>query len=185
MDDAADLKLYELVSDDAFRNMDKILRDVQKRQLGNDPLGNVRSVVGKGLKDSLRSALDVGVLDTAARGWKTAPEFHEYSDPAKHRSGEIITTYLGAHSISSILHPVIELSVGGIATPVIRFDFDFEAAIDVAELTIRNGAILSVDRFECSLKTQLEYAGVPLEDPQKRKYQIHDVVRFNPPLQID
>ncbi|MBV8978662.1 MAG: hypothetical protein JO261_08535 [Alphaproteobacteria bacterium] len=127
--------------------------------------------------NAVKSCLHVDLLALLAEGWRTAQEIHA----AKTAPG-VTVLKLANHQIKREIKPV--LKIDGIDKPL-------EASVVVAghfkgiELSIANGAIVSVGSGHCDITLEFDLAGEALQDPTTLKdWQLPGEHRFDPPLPI-
>ncbi|HWF75934.1 MAG TPA: hypothetical protein VN694_02040 [Caulobacteraceae bacterium] len=139
-------------------------------------------VVGERVDTAVRETLGCDVFQVLAQAWAKARELHEYADEARHPIGETSTMYLGEHALGVDLHPTVDVVVSGVATFELRFTLTLQAALRLAELTIRNRHIVELGKCDVALQAVLSYGGVPLHEPlQSRRVTLSGPMSFGTP----
>jgi hypothetical protein len=126
-------------------------------------------VLDREVGEAVRGALDCDVFGLLAQAWAKARELHEFADAAKHPPDEVSTMFLGEHSLSFDLHPVVDVVIGQLAKFTLRFTLELAADLRMAELTIRGGHVTEIGKCDCELSAVLTYDEVELHDPIKAK----------------
>jgi hypothetical protein len=126
-------------------------------------------LLGSEANDALRGALNIDVCELLARGWCAARELHKFTDCAKHPRGERSIVFLGEHSLTCKVHPVITISLGPTQFPPLRMTLELRANFRTAALTIQDGYITALSDGDCSVSTLLKYGEVKLHDELKSR----------------
>jgi hypothetical protein len=150
-------------------------------QLASLP-GIAMGVVGERVDAAVRETLGCDVFQVLAGAWAKARELHEYADETKHPAGETSTMYLGEHALGVDLHPTVDVVVSGLATFELRFTLTLQAALRLAELTIRSHHIVELGKCDAALQAVLSYGGIPLHTPlQSRRVTLSTPLAFAAP----
>ena len=127
--------------------------------------------------EAVKSCLHVDLLALLAEGWRTAQEIRA----AKTADG-VTVLKLGSHQIKREIKPV--LKINGMDKPL-------DASVVVAgefegvELSIADGAIVSVGSGHCDVTLEFDLGGEALQDPMTLKdWKLPGEHRFDPPLPI-
>jgi hypothetical protein len=139
-------------------------------------------LIGSGANDAVHDALDLDIFELLAQGWCIARELHEYTDPTRHPPAEKSTVFLGSHTLTTVLHPTIVVTVEGIKYPPLNLALALNADFRAAALSIQNGHITSLNSGDCAVSAQLKYADVNLHNPlQSRPVTLPGKLTFNTP----
>ena len=132
---------------------------------------NSSSVPGDPTRDSARQelakALDIDLIEFVARGWATVLRLREYADRERHPPDEVNVVNLGDHDIATESYPTIDVSIGTLALPVIRFTLKLSAHFESLVLTIRDGAIRKVESGNCKVSAELLLGEASLLPPMQ------------------
>lgn len=133
----------------------------------------------------IKDALNIDVLDMAAKAWAAARELHGYADASRHPAGEVEVTHLGKHSLTASVHPVLNIGFAGASFAPMRFTLVLTAEFLSAALSIQDGAIVAVAPGEASAAAVLKYGEVDLHKPlASRPLRLPGVKTFDPGLRI-
>ena len=135
----------------------------------NSAPGFVAGMVADKAGQAARGLLSMDPVELMAQAWAKARELHAYRDETKHPPGETSTVFLGEHSLTCDLHPVIDVTLAALGKLTLEFTLEFAADIRAAELTIRDKAIVAVGRTDASVSAVLKYKDTPLHDPLESK----------------
>jgi hypothetical protein len=132
----------------------------------------------------LKEALDVDVLELIGQAWSKARELREYADPVKHPPEETSIVHLGDHAVTCEVHPVLEVRLGDVALPELRFTVNVVAKFKSVALTIRGGAIRAVAPGVCSALAELKYRSVTLKREETPELRLPGRFDFRSGLRI-
>ena len=118
-------------------------------------------------QQELAKALDVDLIEFVARGWATVQRLKEYADRGRHPPDEVNVVNLGDHDIATESYPTIDVTIGTLALPVIRFTLKLSAHFESLILTIRDGAIRKVQSGNCKVSVELLLGGASLLPPMQ------------------
>jgi hypothetical protein len=160
--------------------------DTVKQEACKDPdAGTARlawSFIGFEATKAMRSALDCDVFELLAQAWCTARELHEFSDRSKHPPEEISVLHLGDHKLKTNVEVVLDIAVGVISLPRLRFTVELAAHFRSAALSIRDGHITALASGDCSVSAQLKYRDTELHKPmESRKVTLPGRLPFRAP----
>ncbi len=125
--------------------------------------------IGSESTQAIRSVLDVDVFTLVARGWCMAKELHEYADEARHPQGERSIVYLGKHAFVTVIHPVLDITIGSCPCVSLRFALELAANFRAVALSIADGHITGVGAGDGSVSARLKYGDVLLHSKETRK----------------
>ena len=139
-------------------------------------------VVGERIDAAVRESLGCDVFQVLAQAWAKARELHDYADETKHPAGEISTMFLGEHALGTDLHPTVDVILTGLTTFELVFTLQLQAALRLAELTIRGGHIVELGKCDAELRAVLMYADIALHEPLKsRRVTLSNPMTFAAP----
>ena len=166
--------------------LDHLDAAIQKEKAANAQVASLPAlamgVVGERVDSAVREALGCDVFQVLAQAWAKARELHEYADETKQPADETSSVYLGEHALGVDLHPTVDVVVSGLATFELRFTLTLQAALRLAELTIRNRHIVELGKCDVALQAVLSYDGVPLHGPvQSRRVTLSGPMSFGSP----
>ncbi len=149
--------------------------------LGRIALGAIQSRAA----EQLRGVLAIDAFELIAKAWAAAREMHGYADSASHPKGRTETCYLGQHSLSAGVHPVLQITVAGMKLSPMRFTLLLSAQLRSAELSILDGAIVAAAPGDGSGTAVLKYRDIALHDPLPSRHIRLPMRRtFEPGLRI-
>jgi hypothetical protein len=165
------VKLSDLLPANLDRIDDALTRErAQNTELAAANLPKLAAgVLDEKIGEAVRGALDCDVFGLLAQAWAKARELHEFTDPAKHPRDEVSTVFLGEHSLTYDVHPVVDVVIGQLAKFTLRFTLELAADLRMAELTIRDAHITQIGKCDCELSAVLTYDSVELHEPVKAK----------------
>jgi len=165
------------------------MEETMRREFDKDP--NVRTagfpnfawrVCGTEATNALHDALNCDVFELVARGWCFARELMTYADDSEREPNKRTIVYLGEHSVTTSVHPVLIVTIGTIKCPPLRFTLDISAEFKSGALTIQNGYIKSAGCGACLVSAQLKYGEVKLHDKRKsRSVPVPGTINFAAP----
>ena len=121
---------------------------------------------------AIHGALDRDTFELLAEGWRSARELREQAANSRSAPDTHIEWTLGTHTLTTRVHPVLQISVPGVRFPALRFTLELSAEIVVAQLSIVAGRITAASAVECTLVVQLKYGEVKPHEPKRsRKFQ--------------
>jgi hypothetical protein len=139
-------------------------------------------IVGERVDAAVRDALGCDVFQVLAGAWAKARELHDYADVTKHPADETATMFLGEHGLGVDLHPTVDVTITGLATFELRFTLTLQAALRMAELTIRHQHIVQLGRCDAALQSILKYGDIPLHEPlRSRRVTLSNPLTFAAP----
>ena len=139
-------------------------------------------VVGERIDAAVRESLSCDVFQVLAQAWAKARELRDYADETKHPAGEISTMFLGEHALGTDLHPTVDVILTGLTTFELVFTLELQAALRLAELTIRGGRIVELGKCDAELRAVLMYGAIPLHEPLKsRRVTLSNPMTFAAP----
>jgi hypothetical protein len=167
-------------------HLDHLDAALEREKAANAKLASLPAVamgvVGERVDAAVRETLSCDVFQVLAGAWAKARELHDYADETKHPAGETATMFLGEHALGVDLHPTVDVTIAGLATFELRFTLSLQAALRMAELTIRNHHIVQLGRCDAALQCVLSYGGVPLHEPlQSRRVTLSNPLAFAAP----
>ena len=131
---------------------------------------------------AIHGALDRNVLEMLAEGWCSARELREVAKATRRPAGTRAEWVLGKHTVTTSVHPVLQIAVPGGRYDALRFTLELSAEINAVQLSILGGHIVSATGIECTLVAQLKYGDAKLHTPQKsRKFKPLGEYAFNTP----
>lgn len=156
-------------------NLDRMTGALKQARVSNPDLAKANlpalaaGVLDQKVDEAVRGALDCDVFGLLAQAWAKARELHEFADAAKHPPDEVSTLFLGEHSLTYDVDPVVDVVIGQLAKFTLRFKLELAADLRAAELTIRGGHITEIGKCDCELSAVLSYDDVELHEPVKAK----------------
>ena len=121
---------------------------------------------------AIHDALDRNVLEMLAEGWSSARELREVAKATRRPPGARAEWVLGKHTVTTSVHPVLQIAVPGGRYDALRFTLELSAEINAVQLSIAGGHITAATGIECTLVAQLKYGDAKLHAPQKsRKFR--------------
>lgn len=171
MTEASGCRVRELLPDD-LEHMDEVIKDELVRESGGQAVslpGVALQVAGSKAAEAVYAVMDCDVFELLARAWCTARELHEYKDDVRHPRGQQSTLFLGQHSVTVLVHPILSVNIGPIRCAPLRFNLELAADFRSAELSILDGHIVAVAAGDCSVSAQLKYGSVALHDKVKSR----------------
>lgn len=133
----------------------------------------------------IRGALHIDAFDLLARAWSAAEMLHAYTDEKAHPRGQTEITYLAEHTLTATVHPVLQISVAGLALPPMRFALVLTALFQAAALSIRDGTLVAAAPGDASATAQLKYRDMALHDPiAPKRIHLPGLKTFDPGLRI-
>jgi hypothetical protein len=150
---------------------------------GNPSLpGFARQIAASEATAVIQKSLDCDVFSLLARGWGLARELKSYTDRSRYPPGTTSVVYLGEHSVTTEVHPVLTLVIGSIECRPLRFTVVLKGHFRSAALVIRDGCITGLDSGDCSVSAQLKYGEVPLhKEAESRHVILPGHLVFSPP----
>lgn len=136
----------------------------------------VRNFATESVRDALKSALNVPLVDVFAAALKTFQDLRKYCDQSKYPPGEISNYALARHVISSSHRPRFRVLFEGTPCgPEIDFDVELKLTIEAASLEILDAKIMKVatgsiqgsGSISCAGATLIERKTSPLAIPGK------------------
>jgi hypothetical protein len=145
-------------------------------------------VVGGKVTEALHDALDLNVFGLFARAWAKGAEIRRVAKDTLVKRDVPVVLCLGAHKARTTLHPDVDVTIAPLGTHRVPFELELTAAFESVELTLLNGAIVSIGAGTCSVETQLQCGGVDVP-PKKhspkvrlgRPYTLQPVVQVASP----
>jgi len=169
----------------SFSRLGQTLQEAASRENGPGERtlpGFAWRIAGSEASSALQTALDTDVFSLLARGWGVARELAKYADRSKYPAAVTTIVYLGKHSVTAEVHPVLIVSIDGIEWPPFRFTLALSANFETVALVIRDAHIIGLDSGDCSVSAQLRYGEVPLPgELQSRHVALPGCLRFKPP----
>jgi hypothetical protein len=132
----------------------------------------------------LEETLDLDVLELIGQAWSKARELREYADPRKHPPDETAVVQLGEHAVTCEVYPVLEVRLGDVALPELRFTLNLVARFKAVGLTIRGGAIRAVAPGACAAVAELKYRSVTLKREETPELHLPGQFKFRDGLRI-
>jgi hypothetical protein len=160
------VSVRELLPED-FDRLESIVQSEISKEQGKFMSDKVWHLAASKVADAIRDRLNFDVVDLLGRGWTVARELHEYKDPKKHPSNETSVLYLGEHKMKTECHPVVNLKIGSIQGPELRFTLEFVAKVKSGALAIKNAHITSFGSGLFDVAAQLKYQGIDLHKPKE------------------
>ena len=152
-----------------LNRMDQVIETELGKEHGAGFPGFVWKLIGSEANDALRATLSSDMFELLAKGWCVARELHKYSDRAKHPPGERSIVFLGEHTLTSSVYPVIIVTVGPTQYPPLRLTLELKATFRTAALTIQDGHIRALSAGDCAVSAQLKYGELKLHDELKSR----------------
>jgi hypothetical protein len=157
---------------DKFRRIDEAIdqgrKDDPEFQMVKVP-GVALSVAGEKASDAVTAALDFDVFELVAQAWAKARELEAHAKETLETPGKTATLFLGSHSLTCDIHPIVKLTFGALGTLPVRFTLALEAAFDMAEVTLLGGRIVKIGRSQGQGSAVLKYGGTELHDRLKTR----------------
>jgi hypothetical protein len=171
MSDNAALTVAQLLPDHFDRIGEIVDRefheDEKSKRLG------IPAFVWKGLdapvSAAIHGALERDVLELLAEGWRSAHELRQLAAKNKGEPDARVEWTLGTHSLTTRVHPLLQISVPGHRFPALRFTLELSAEIALAQLSIQGGRITAANALQRKLVAQLRYGEVKLHEPRKSR----------------
>jgi len=132
----------------------------------------------------LQEVLDLDVLEVIGQAWSKARELREYADPLKHPPEETSIVHLGEHAVTCEVYPVLEVRLGDVALPELRFTLNVIAKFKSVALTIRGGAIRAVAPGACAAVAELKYRSATLKREETPELRLPGRFNFRDGLRI-
>jgi len=167
MTEPSGIRLRDLLPPDV--EMKSVVKDELRKDADINQLSLAWRFVGSEATDAVRNVLDCDVFEIVARGWCVARELHEYTDSHKHPHDEKSVVHLGEHKFATNVHPVLNISVGAIHCPPLRFTLELAANFRSVALSICNGRITGVGAGDGYVSAQLKYGDVKLHKNKESK----------------
>jgi hypothetical protein len=142
------------------------------------------SSVQESVGDSLAEALHVSVLGTLANGWKHYTMFMEDVRRSRNSPEVEIVSAIADHSISSKLHPYVDVKLGGKTVHEIAFDVSLETKIRGLLLGLKKGEIVSVELGECEWTGKIAVAEVDVLERKLKKLTLPGHLRLKTGIAI-
>jgi hypothetical protein len=124
--------------------------------------------LGEQLVGNLASALRTPVASVLEEVWKQRRELRDATrrgDTERDVSGEV---GLVQHSISTTIHPAVEIQWNGQTLATIAVDVKAALELDAVQVVIHNASIVGVTAGTLESTISYEYDGIPLLPPYKR-----------------
>ena len=135
--------------------------------------GVALSVAGEKVTDAVQNALDFDIFELVAQAWAKARELESHAKETLETPGKTATLFLGEHLLSCDIHPIVRLTFGALGTLPLRFTLSFEAAFEMAEVTLLEGRIVKIGRSQGQGSAVLKYGTTSLHEPLKtRKFPL-------------
>lgn len=126
-------------------------------------------VCGSEAANALHQVLNCDVFELVARGWCFARELVKYAEESEREPAKRTIVYLGEHTVTTSVHPILIVTIGPIKCPPLRFTLDISAEFKSGALTIQDGHIKSAGCGSCLVSAQLKYGDVKLHDKVKSR----------------
>lgn len=167
-------------------HLDHLDAALEREKAANAQLASLPAIasgiVGERVDAAVREALSCDVFQVLAGAWAKARELHDYADVTKHPTDETSTMFLGEHGLGVDLHPTVDVTITGLGTFELRFTLTLQAALRMAELTIRNQHIVQLGKCDAALQSVLKYGDIPLHEPlQSRRVTLSTPLAFAAP----
>lgn len=141
--------------------------------------------IGTKVTDAVSGALDLNVFGVFARAWCKGAEIRRYAKESKDKPGAPITLCLGEHKAAATLQPTVNITILPFGTHQVPFELALVAEFDSAELTLLDGAIVSIGAGVCRVTAQMKLGGQPLHDAKKSpKLRLGHSYELKPKLQV-
>lgn len=164
MPDPSGVEVCELLPD-RFEHFDETLRKEATREDGSASPGVpdfVMNLAASEAQRDIHDALHADVFSLLARGWCLAKELHAYTNTMQYPPEQTSIVFLGEHSVSTDLHPVVTLCIGAMRLHPLRFTLTLAANFRSAGLLIRGGYIIGLAAGDCDVSAQLRYGSIDL-----------------------
>jgi hypothetical protein len=125
--------------------------------------------------------LDLDLGDLLIYGWRTRERLAEAARQTRLAPGRREVVQLGAHQVTSVHQPTIELLVDGVKVHTFRFQLAVTFTIEVAALIVRDGLLTALKAGDgavtCTLTLEMPGGDVELVN-QQRKIHLHLLINI-------
>jgi hypothetical protein len=129
--------------------------------------------------------LNIDAFELIAKAWASARELHEYANTTDHPPGHVEIVHLGEHTLTTGVHPVLQITIAGHKLKPMRFSLILTARFQSAALSIRDGAIIAVAPGDGSATAVLKYHDLDLHKPLPLKtLHLPALKTFDPGLRL-
>ena len=161
--------------------MESTLKEVLCKDPGIASTRLAWGFIGSQATGAVKSVLNLDVFAVLARAWCVAKELQEYTDSSKHPSGERSVVYLGEHTFTKTVYPILKITIRPYTSVSLRFALELAADIRAVALGICNGYITSVGSGDGNVGAQLKYNAVALNKLESRKVSFTAPIAFKAP----
>ena len=155
------------------------LDELLQRQIGSAPEfakhkfpGFLWNLVGGKATQAVHDALELNVFGVFARAWCKGVEIRRVAKESLGRPGVPFTLCLGKHKAATNLFPAVDVTISPFGTHRIPFELELEADFESVELTLVDGAIISIGAGSGRVVAQMKCGGEamhPARESQKVK----------------
>jgi hypothetical protein len=137
---------------------------------------------GRGwVNQHLRVVTGWALGDLLIYGWRTRERLAEAARQTRLAPGRREVVQLGAHQVTSVHHPTIELLIDGVKVHTFRFQLAVTFTIEVAALIVRDGLLTALKAGDgavtCTLTLEMPGGDVELVN-QQRKIHLHLLINI-------
>jgi len=134
--------------------------------------------IAQAMEDQVSTAFDVSLGTILVRSWCDLAELREAADPRRTSPDTTRSVPLVEHSIESVHHPKLEITIEGLCSFDIQFELKLELKITGAIICVRNARIREIQLGECRGEATLSANGNKLHHYELGSARFPGRIRF-------
>ena len=160
--------------------IERVSNEVRK-QSGHVSLTN--SSIETALEQAIDEALSIDAMDVLMGGWKRWGEIQEKAAKSRNDDARYVVP-LVEHSMDVTYKPTIEVVLNEVKVAEVVLAFVLTLALSGFRLTLKRGAIISVDTGECSSSAKFKAADTQLWSGSLGQLNLPAQWTFEPPVEM-